>query len=117
MCPPYHAARMTFAAAVIAVLASSSLSTAQQPAQNQPATRAAPDAAAPTVVVPATVAAFYMADLYAKDSGYLSEVKADIGDHVTKGQVLAIIDDPELQQHFIGVEATLASKAELVKAA
>jgi multidrug efflux pump subunit AcrA (membrane-fusion protein) len=48
-----------------------------------------------TVTAPATVQAFFTTDLYAKDSGYVSHVNADIGDHVREAQVLAVIDDPE----------------------
>src|ERR1700719_4207012 len=43
----------------------------------------------------ATLEAFEEADLFAKVSGYLSDVRVDIGDHVKAGQVLAIIDVPE----------------------
>jgi len=81
-----------------------------------PTTQAAPDAAA-SIVVPGNVAAFYMADLFAKESGYLSELKVDIGDHVKKGDLLAVIDNPELQQQLIGFEAMLAAKQEQAKAA
>ena len=50
-----------------------------------------------TVVVPATIQAFFVTDLYAKDSGYVSQVNHDIGDHVKIGQALAVIEDAELQ--------------------
>jgi multidrug efflux pump subunit AcrA (membrane-fusion protein) len=85
---------------------------AQQPSPTStgPATQPA------TIVVPGSVAAFYVADLYAKDAGYLSEVKADIGDHVKKGDVLAVIDDPELLQQLKGAEALLAAKEQLAAA-
>ena len=82
---------------------------AQQPTTD-PATQPA------TIVVPGNVAAFYMADLYAKDSGYLSEVKVDIGDQVKKGDVLAMIDNPELGQQLKSPEAMLAAKQEKAKA-
>jgi multidrug efflux pump subunit AcrA (membrane-fusion protein) len=52
------------------------------------------------VTAPATVQAFFVTDLYAKDSGYVSRVSADIGDHVNEGQVLAVIDDPETQAQY-----------------
>jgi len=42
----------------------------------------------------ATLAAFEEADLFAKVTGYLSDVRVDIGDHVKAGQVLAVIDIP-----------------------
>src|SRR5580698_3557418 len=46
----------------------------------------------------ATLAAFEETDLFAKVSGYLSDVRVDIGDHVKAGQVLAVIDVPEMKQ-------------------
>jgi multidrug efflux pump subunit AcrA (membrane-fusion protein) len=48
------------------------------------------------VVIPATIQAFFVTELYAKDSGYVSQVNNDIGDHVKQGQVLVVIEDPEL---------------------
>jgi RND family efflux transporter MFP subunit len=57
-----------------------------------------PDEQPPTTVAaPATIEAFFVTDLYAKNAGYVSTINNDIGDHVKKGQVLAIIYDPELQ--------------------
>jgi multidrug efflux pump subunit AcrA (membrane-fusion protein) len=53
-----------------------------------------------TVVVPATIQAFFVTDLYAKAYGYVSQINNDIGDHVKKGQVLAVIDEPELEAQF-----------------
>src|SRR5580704_1572261 len=53
------------------------------------------------LVVPGTIQAYYATDLYAKDSGYISQIHADIGDQVKKNQVLAVIDDPELQQQLL----------------
>ena len=58
----------------------------------------------------ATLAAFEKADLFAKVTGYLSDVRVDIGDHVKAGQVLAVIDIPELEQQLAEDEAQLASK-------
>ena len=59
------------------------------------------------VVVPATIQPFFVTDLYAKDSGYVSQVNNDIGDHVKRGQVLAVIEDPELQAQFYKAQATV----------
>lgn len=39
---------------------------------------------------------FEEADLFAKVSGYLAELKVDFGDRVKQGQLLAKIDDPEV---------------------
>jgi multidrug efflux pump subunit AcrA (membrane-fusion protein) len=59
------------------------------------------------VVVPATIQAFFSTDLYAKNSGYISQVNNDIGDHVKRGQVLAVIEDPELQAQFDKAQAAV----------
>ena len=45
---------------------------------------------------PGSVHAFNAASLYAKVSGYLKDQYVDIGDHVKSGQLLAVIDVPEL---------------------
>jgi multidrug efflux pump subunit AcrA (membrane-fusion protein) len=45
----------------------------------------------------ATLEAFEDADLFAEISGYLSQVRVDIGDHVKAGQILAVIDVPETE--------------------
>src|SRR4051794_1582831 len=49
------------------------------------ATTAPTTAPAPVVAI-ASVEAFWSADQYAKTSGYVTDVKADIGDRVKKGQ-------------------------------
>ena len=38
--------------------------------------------------------------LYAKVSGYLKEIKVDKGDKVKAGQVLAVIESPELDRAY-----------------
>jgi RND family efflux transporter MFP subunit len=58
----------------------------------------------------ATMEAFETADLYPKVSGYLSDVRVDIGDRVKAGQVHAIISHPETEKDLAEAEATVASK-------
>src|SRR5438552_19212789 len=65
----------------------------------------------------ATLEAFEEADLFAKVSGYLSEVRVDIGDHVKAGQVLAVIDVPEMKQELAEAKAQLASKQSTLESA
>jgi multidrug efflux pump subunit AcrA (membrane-fusion protein) len=67
----------------------------------------APASGTPAVVVPASIQAFFVTDLYAKDSGYISQINYDIGDHVKKGQVLAVIEDPELKAQFDRAKAAV----------
>src|SRR5467141_966100 len=65
----------------------------------------------------ATLEAFEEADLFAKVSGYLSDVRVDIGDHVKAGQVLAVIDVPEMQQELAEAKAQLESKKSSLESA
>src|SRR3977135_955810 len=65
----------------------------------------------------ATLEAFEEADLFAKVSGYLSDVRVDIGDHVKAGQVLAVIDVPEMQQELAEAEAQLEVKKSSLESA
>lgn len=57
------------------------------------------------VVLAGSVEAFEQATLYAKTSGYLKWIKVDIGDRVSKGEVLAEIDVPEMAPEYQGAEA------------
>jgi RND family efflux transporter MFP subunit len=65
----------------------------------------------------ATLAPFEVADLFAKVTGYLSDVRVDIGDHVKAGQVLAVIDLPEMDKQLAEDEAQLASKQSALETA
>ena len=65
----------------------------------------------------ATLAPFEVADLFAKVTGYLSDVRVDIGDHVKAGQVLAVIDLPEMEKQLAEDEAQLSSKQSALETA
>src|SRR5882757_2444975 len=65
----------------------------------------------------ATLEAFEEADLFAKVSGYLSDVRVAIGDHVKAGQVLAVIDVPEMVQELAEAKAQLESKRSSLESA
>ncbi len=58
-----------------------------------------------TVVLPADVRAIKRTNLYAKTSGYLKSIKAEIGDVVKAGQVLATIESPETDQQVSARQA------------
>lgn len=51
-----------------------------------------------TTTQPATVHAFYRAEIHAKAAGYVSQLKADIGQRVTANQELAVISVPEMEK-------------------
>src|SRR4030095_14506194 len=65
----------------------------------------------------ATLEAFEEADLFSKVSGYLSEVRVDIGDHVKAGQVLAVIDVPAMKHELAEATAQLESKRSSLESA
>jgi multidrug efflux pump subunit AcrA (membrane-fusion protein) len=65
----------------------------------------------------ATLEAFEEAELFAKVSGYLSDVRVDIGDHVKSGQLLAIVDVPEMDQELAEAIAQLESQRRSLEAA
>ncbi len=53
-----------------------------------------------TVVLIGEARPYATVTLYAKLSGYLREVRVDKGDRVTAGQVLAVIESPELDRQY-----------------
>jgi len=61
------------------------------------------------LVLPGTVSAFNTGAIYARASGYVTAWHKDIGAHVKKGDVLASIDSPELDQQLAQARADLAS--------
>jgi len=61
------------------------------------------------LVLPGTVQAFYEAPIYARTNGYLHAWYTDIGASVKKGQLLAEIDTPEVDQQLRQAEADLAT--------
>jgi RND family efflux transporter MFP subunit len=62
-----------------------------------------------TLNLPGRLESFTDAPIYARVNGYLKSWRADIGDHVKAGQVLATIDTPELDQQLLQARADLTS--------
>jgi RND family efflux transporter MFP subunit len=65
--------------------------------------------AASNLVLPGQVQAFYDAPIHARVSGYLKAWYDDIGAQVHAGQVLAVIDTPDLDQQYAQGKADLAT--------
>jgi len=61
------------------------------------------------LVLPGTVQAFVEAPIYARTNGYLKTWHTDIGSVVKKGQLLAEIDAPEVDQQLAQAIADLAT--------
>ena len=65
----------------------------------------------------ASVQAFEQTPVYARASGYVKARYVDIGDHVRRGQLLALIDDPQTAQLLLQAKATVAQlRAQLAQA-
>ena len=66
-------------------------------------------AALQEIVLPGNVQAYSSALIYARTSGYLKRWYVDIGAHVKKGQLLAEIETPELDQQLQQARSQLAT--------
>ncbi len=64
--------------------------------------------AATEFVLPGNIQAIEETALYARVNGYLHERFVDIGTRVRAGQVLAVIETPELEQELAQARAALA---------
>ena len=69
------------------------------------------------VVLPGNVEAFVSASIHGQTSGYVQEWRKDIGAQVHQGDVLAVVDTPELDQSIAVAQSELAkAKANLALA-
>ena len=69
------------------------------------------------LVLPGNVDAFYSADIHGQVKGYVQEWRKDIGAKVHQGDVLAVVDTPELDQSIAVAQSELAkAKANLALA-
>lgn len=128
--PAMNRLKLTLIAAVILFLAVTTLvllqeqphiaappSPEQEPAQSSQADARLVQVVKPqrrdvarTLSLPANIAPWYRATLYAKVSGYLKWIGFDKGDEVKNGQLLAVIDAPELQDQYEQAESDYAIK-------
>ena len=60
-----------------------------------------------SVSLAASVEAFQKATLYAKVAGYLQWIKVDKGDRVQKGEVIAVIEVPEMEKEYQSAKAVV----------
>ena len=71
-------------------------------------TRPAPGSSG-ELLLPGTLEAVNETNLYARVQGFVRKLHADIGQHVTQGQLLAEIDAPELDQQILAAQADRAN--------
>jgi RND family efflux transporter MFP subunit len=68
------------------------------------------------LTLPATIQGYVETPVFAKIAGYLKEIRVDKGDRVRKGQVLATLESPELDEqvadaeHYLWLESVTNSR-------
>lgn len=72
---------------------------------------------ASTVSIAGEFLPYQEVELHAKVAGYIRKINVDIGDHVHTGQVLAVLEVPELNAQVKGADAAVRhSREEIVRA-
>jgi len=82
-------------------------SNVSEEAQTVAAAKAAFQDLSRKVVLTAEFIPFQEVEVMAKVSGYVKEIRVDVGDHVRQGQVLATIEVPEMQDDMTRAQATI----------
>ena len=72
-------------------------------------THATTEASQEDLVLPGAMQSYVESPIYARTNGYLKEWRVDIGSPVTKGDLLAEIDTPEVDQQYAQAQADLAT--------
>jgi RND family efflux transporter MFP subunit len=67
-----------------------------------------PSAQSASLRLPAIAEPYASVLVYARINGFLAEQRADLGDRVKRGQVLAVIDAPEVEREYDRARAALA---------
>jgi RND family efflux transporter MFP subunit len=63
---------------------------------------------APTVILPGTLQPMLTTSIYARTAGYLRTIRVDIGSRVRAGELLAVIDAPDLDQQVVQARGFVA---------
>ncbi|NDP27397.1 MAG: efflux RND transporter periplasmic adaptor subunit [Flavobacterium sp.] len=66
--------------------------------------------------IPAELTGFQQVDIYAKVSSFVKELKVDIGSQVKKGQVLLILEAPEISSQLAGAQSRQLSQKSIYTA-
>lgn len=108
-------------AALLALLSTSCSKQAAVQATDQPPTVAVAKTVARdlsgNVVLTAEFRPFQEVEVMAKVAGYVKNINVDVGDHVKQGQLLAVLEIPEMASDIARAEASLDhSKAEVARA-
>src|SRR5579863_3188330 len=60
---------------------------------------------------------FQEVDVHAKVAGYIRKIYVDVGDHVTAGQTLAVLEVPELNAQVQGADAAVRRAKDAIRRA
>lgn len=72
---------------------------------------------AKTMTVTAELIPFQEVEVMAKVAGYVQKMYVDVGDHVAQGQLLAVLEVPEMQDDLVRAAASIQrNRAELARA-
>jgi membrane fusion protein (multidrug efflux system) len=63
-----------------------------------------------TLQIPGELIAYQQVDVYAKVTSFVKELKVDIGSEVSEGQLLMILEAPELTSQMLAAESRLKSQ-------
>ena len=66
--------------------------------------------------LPGEIKPYQFADLYAKVNSYVKAVQVDLGSQVSKGQVLATLDAPEMNSQLLGAQSRLHTREAVFRA-
>jgi RND family efflux transporter MFP subunit len=83
--------------------------TAQMAEPSVSVVRPKPTAPAQEIILPGNIQPFISSPIYARTDGYLKKWYCDIGAHVKAGQLLAVIETPEVDQQLAQARSTLAT--------
>ncbi|SFW69215.1 RND family efflux transporter, MFP subunit [Sinomicrobium oceani] len=69
-----------------------------------------PDSLSSTIRIPGELRAYQEVDLYAKVNSFIKTLKVDIGNEVKTGQLLAVLEAPEINSQLAAAESRLKSR-------
>lgn len=69
---------------------------------------------AETLTISAELVPFQEIDVYAKESGYVTDLQVDYGTHVKAGDVMAVLEIPELESQLKEDEAAIKNAADQI---
>jgi len=105
---PAGRAKIMVGAVLLVLLTAGAVTLLSKKADSDALAKETDEAAIPTVavVLPGNLQAFIESPIFARTNGYLLKWYKDIGSHVQKGELLATIDTPEVDQELSQARAS-----------